>query len=322
MKIAFLTITPLAGMPWRTARVCNQFLENEGGWMRCITARASYGGSRTFPTDLLINTPEAERVLEEADLFIVTAYMPDGGGPFNLGRFPSTPVARHYSTEHERWVDKQPDPINSTVVAQYQHRFATYLAAMPNCIPIDDPMFRPAEKPEDRVVIVYTPTTKRSGGWGSKGYGPTVEVLKRLQNKHKGKVEPVVLMGQPYEDSMRAKRHAHIVIDEVITGSYHSSGLEGMSCGAATFAYIDRATQRALGELLKDQDGAHESMPWQHSTLSKLEDNINALVSNPSMLKGLMGCTRSWIEKNYSEAWQAKKWIEWHRSFLKNSIRI
>lgn len=318
MKVVFATSTPLAGMPWRTAKVMNRFLRDEGGWARCVVDRPSYGDGRDFPVDLKSGTPEANKILSECDLIIVSAYMRDN--TMGLSRH-GKPIARHYSTEPFRWVDKHPDPACSTVVAQYQWRHAQHLTPLPNCIPIDDPIFQPDEKPSDRLVVVYTPTSRRSSGWANKGYGDTVKALRQLQRDAPTPVEVLVLERQPYLDVMRARRHAHIVIDECATGSYHGTALEGLSTGCVSICWIDPYTRRALEELYGGgAEIALNPLPFFISTLRELGDNLMTLASNPDLVRSMGQESRTWMEMHYSESWQAKTWIAWHEAFLATSL--
>lgn len=313
MKIVFFTHTPLAGMPYRTCKVMDPYLREEGGWARCVVSSPNAYGTRTYPTDLVLNTPEAHKVIEDCDLIIVPAYISSAqfGGV--------KPVARHLSTEQFRWVDQEPSPDNHTVVAQYQARFAPGVAVLPNCISIDDPTFMPAEKPEE-LVIVYTPTSRsqKPGDWANKGYNETVTALRRIERDYRGQVRVFLLQNRPYEEVMAVRRRAHIVIDECATGSYHTTTLEGLSCGAATICRIDDLTQEALNRLLP---GKQVRLPVLNTTLIELEERLRVLVENRATTEEIGASSRAWMQTNYSERWQAETWISWHRSFLQRSVR-
>ncbi len=322
MKILWYNSTPLAGMPWRTAKVMDRFLRPQGGWARCLTQKAGYGGGRVFPTDLTPNTPEAHQAAQEADLAIVGAYF-KGSIPGN----PDLPYVRHYSTEHFRWADPSPEPGSATVVGQYQHSVcAPQLDPLPNCMPIDDPMFMPEPKPQDRVRIVYAPSSRMgedvSGprGWARKSYAPVTKALEHIglrseRNEYPLPVEIFVLENVPYEEVMAAKRTAHICIDECSTGSYHSSGLEGLACGCATLCWLSSNVQETLRTMLAD-GAMEEGVPFELSTKSKIESALETLVSNPGILEARGRWARNWMETWYSEAWQASTWIGWHQRYL------
>lgn len=312
MKMAFVTHTPLAGMPWRTMRVCDAELRKVGGWARSITKNTAYG-RRSYPFDLEWKDPESQQVLHDCDVIIVTAYM----GFEEFAKY-GKPICRHLSTEQKRWVEKEPNPDYHTVVAQYQARFAKRCAVLPNCIPIDHPMWQPEWKPEDRVIVVYTPTSKATSGWASKGYEQTVDMLRRLCVQYKDALEVVVLQNTPYEDVMRARRHAHIVIDECATGSYHSTALEGLACGAASICWVDGETEKAFLSLY-DSTNRPEALPFTRCTQSQLRDLLRTLIANPDMLEMQGKAARRWMERHYSSEWQARKWLDWHSNFLLRS---
>lgn len=319
VRLVFASTTPLAGMPWRTMKVCDRYLrENGGGWARSIVGRTGYGGEREYPHDLVVGDPECQSVIEEADVGIVTAYMPFSMWGIDRNQ---KPVARHLSTEPWRWADKNPSPENHTVVAQYQHRFAKDCTALPNCIPIDDPMFSPGEKPKDVVRIVYSPTnrhhtTDEHRRWGNKGFTQTIATLKKLQVRYRDLVDIVVLEHRPYEEVMRARRESQIVIDECVTGSYHSTALEGLACGAVSICWMDMQTENAWCTLHRDQPAALESLPFTVTPMNQLFEVLQSLVENPDMLQMRCKAARRWMQANYSEAWQANSWLTWHRDFL------
>ncbi len=313
LKLVFFNRSPLAGMPWRTMKVCDKYLRAHGeGWARSIVDKAAYGNGISFPHDLLASDIEAAIVMKDADLVIFSSY----GKPGN-GLLAKKPWARHYSTEHFRWVEKTPDPAYSTVVAQYQHRFAPHLDVLPNCIPIEDWRFMPGDKPKDRVMIVYTPSNRKPRGgknpWASKGYSETIEQLRKLSVQFKDRVEVLVLENRPNEEVLRAKRHAHVVIDECVTGSYHSSGLEGLSCGAVTLAHIDGDTLVAQRKLWPDSDLL---LPFLSTTVFHLKATLETLVGNPDLLTMMGEANREWMSTNYSEEWQATRWVNWHQKCL------
>lgn len=311
MKLLFVSQTPMAGMPQRTMQVCNRFLTEDNGWARSLIYTPDHYGPRTYKQDLVPNTMECEEALEEADVVILTSYM---GEEHARGK----PFTRHYSTEPHRWITQRPDPKYSHVVAQYQARFAKHLDLLPNCIPIDDREYIPAEKEKGKINIVYTPTSKAAEGWSNKGYHETMLAFRRLlaQKEIREKINIYVLQNQPHELVMSARRNAHIVIDECSTGSYHTTTLEGLSCGAAVLVNIDEETDEAFKKMVGDKE---ISLPVVQTRSTEIYGNIRMLVMNPVLLTSMMDWSRKWMQKNYSEKWQAEKWITWHQGFLMNT---
>ena len=290
-------------------KVCNRFLEGDGGWAKSVVYKPNHYGPRKYPGHLSAGDEGAEEALEEADIVILAAYM---GDEHARGK----PFARHYSTEPFRWVEKKPSRHRSTVVAQYQARFAEYLDVLPNCIPIDDPMFMPGPKDPDKINIVYSPTSRAEEGWSNKGFQKAMLAFRRILGdmEYREKVNIYLLENQDFETVMAARRRAHIVIDECVTGSYHSTTLEGLSCGAATICWMDPDTQNAVNRLYRKPT----RLPAINTIEEKLYNTLVSLIENPFYLRSVMESSRSWMEKNYSEQWQAEMWIQWHKNYLKS----
>ena len=280
-------------------------LRKEGGWAKSFVKHKKYKDGREFPYHEDFRSP----MMAEADVIVISSYMHESEvKPYN-----KKPITRHYSTEPHRWL-VHPDPQTSTVVAQYQARFAPPgVAKMPNCIPINSPMFTPGKKPDDRIIVVYTPSSRAKVGWSNKGFDVTVKALASIARSHGEEVEIFVLENASYEDVMRARRHAHIVIDECATGSYHSCSLEGMACGAATICWMDNDTRLALASIMPDD--AMRILPLELIPLSRLEQHLHTLVQNPGYTKYIGQTSREWMEKWYSENFQASIWINWLRNF-------
>ena len=306
----FVSATPLAGMPWRTMKVCNRFLEEDGGWAKPIIYDERAYGKRMYPPGISGSPSEIDEIYEEADVVILSSYM---GKEHARGR----PYTRHYSTEPFRWVEQSPEKHNSTVVAQYQARFAEHLDVLPNAIPIDNPLYKPGIKSDEIINIVYSPTSRVDEGWANKSYKEVMLVFRQILNDLdlKNKVNIYLLENAPHETVMAARRKAHIVIDECSTGSYHSTTLEGLSCGASVLVWIDADTQFAIKRLFEKDI----SFPVIQSLEKELYPNLRMLIENPTLLKSNMKESRKWMEKHYSEQWQAGKWIKWHQHFLLNS---
>lgn len=318
MKVLWYNSTQLAGMPYRTAKVMNRFLEPEGGWARSVCTKTGYGDGRVFPVDLVPNSPEANQAIQEADIAIVGSYMAD-----RIPQRPDLPVVRHYSTEQTRWKprDRPPEAGTATVVGQYQAQFAPQLEVLPNCIPVDDPFYSPGEKPDDCVRIVYSPTSRAASGWAAKSYQEVIQALRVIGARSEAgeyplPVEVYVLERQPYESVMEVKRRAHICIDEFSTGSYHSNGLEGLSTGCATFCWLSNNVRDTLQRMMPE-GAMDEGLPFDLVTKSKILPGLETFAQNPDMLRARGQWARDWMVKWYSEEWQASTWINWHRSYLR-----
>lgn len=100
---------------------------------------------------------------------------------------------------------------------------------------------------KEKIKIVYIPsTTTRNSQHSDKGYIETLNSLKNIQQKYCEIVTIIVKTDIPYEQSIKEKIDAHIVIDECKTGSFHKSSIEGLTFGSIVFANISRELQEEL----------------------------------------------------------------------------
>lgn len=309
MKLLFYSETPISGMPWRTSTVINRHMED--GWCRAVTKHSSYG-TRSFPYDVNELEDFALELFCEADVVII----PANHAEEDLPHVTEAPIVTHYNIPPKYWLNRSPSKENAHCSGFYHHRFVPDLKPLPSGMPLDDEFFKPGDKPNDRVVIAYTPVTREEFGWSSKGWPQTLGVLKKIKKQYGNDVEIVVIEKSSYEDSMRAKRHAHIVIDECVTGSYHNCSLEAMACGAVAIAFTDAKQMATTVDLLDGNDELARELPITSAPISQLETNLCMLIENRDLLKILMQESRGWMERAYSETWQAKKWLDWHREFL------
>src|ERR1044072_4711142 len=104
-------------------------------------------------------------------------------------------------------------------------------------MPLWEQAFQPGAK-GDVVTIAYTPSGKHESYpaghrlyWHGKGYATTMAVLDRLAGRYPIRVEAVRDRQLSHAEALAAKRRAHIVIDECVTGSYHRNSLEGPAPG-------------------------------------------------------------------------------------------
>jgi hypothetical protein len=118
---------------------------------------------------------------------------------------------------------------------------------VPNVITIDDPIHVPVE---DRTTkIGFAPSTLRGGAPNPKG----AEEVKKGSRGYK--VDQI--SGVDFESCMRRKQVCELGIDEIVTPSYHRSGLEFLSQGVPCICTYNEDSKRALFE----STGANE-MPF------------------------------------------------------------
>jgi len=96
--------------------------------------------------------------------------------------------------------------------------------------------------------IGYAPTRFNSGRasrWDTKGYRETTKLLKTLVSKAAAKsidIQIDIIEQVSHSDCLQRKSACHIVIDDLVTGSYHLNTLESLASESVCLTYMDHAT--------------------------------------------------------------------------------
>jgi hypothetical protein len=214
-------------------------------------------------------------------------------GKLVLRQFHSSPdtVAARLGGDLRRVLDSQ---LPALVVGHNAERYYPRARVVPNLVPQDDPLYRPSNVPGSGV---FFGPSERAGAWehrwNTKGLPEVSAVLGRVQRRTGCAVR--VVTGRPLSEVMDAKRQALVVVDDVVTGSYHLAGLEGLSVGRPVLAFLDARTERVLREL----SGAE--VPFLSVTLERAEEALVSLVSDPDRAEALGRDARAWVERHWRD---------------------
>lgn len=100
-----------------------------------------------------------------------------------------------------------------------------------NVIDFNNDMYN--ANPINKIRIGFSPSRlKKATYWHDKGYDQTIAVLNKLKNEHN--VEIDIITDVPLDQCIKRKSNCNIIIDEVVTPSFHRSGLEGLALGKVT----------------------------------------------------------------------------------------
>lgn len=114
------------------------------------------------------------------------------------------------------------------VVAQYQPRIYPHFVPVPNIINAT-PSYS-LRRPNEILRVLFSPTHNREGRWNDKGSIYTINVLRELDEAGLLKaVIPDKILSP--ENLMVLRRGCHVTIDEIITGAFHMTSLEGLCAG-------------------------------------------------------------------------------------------
>jgi hypothetical protein len=209
------------------------------------------------------------------------------------------------------------------VVAQYQWRFYQDATPVPNVVPLDDAWHTPAwsvTKPTGTTAwsldlgsslpgstdgspygkyttgslhdgrplsVAFSPSNLTDRGWDNKGYRATRELLRKMPD-----IDHRIFVGMELPKLLLERKSAHVVIDEVMTGSYHMVSLEALAQGQVAIANLDSKTVDAL-ELVTGT----RRHPWTCCSLRELPDVLRQLQNDRRLLELRMLGSRRYIEK-------------------------
>lgn len=200
--------------------------------------------------------------------------------------------------------------VASIVVAQYQERYYPDAYVVPNAVPLDE--LRPSVVPGHGVFFAAsTATPSWRARWHTKGYAETAAMLGQLR-RHTD--EPIrVLLERPYEETMRYRRASRIVVDELFTGSYHQSALEGAALGKSTLAYCDSRTERVLRVVT-----GSESLPFANVHFLSASEFLRGWLQEPEETRARGEYARRWMERHWSESAIADRYVTTYSHLLEN----
>ena len=175
------------------------------------------------------------------------------------------------------------------------------LPTLLNVVDIHDPLLMPPgeeERPaaQSCILVGYSPSNHhgrehmKKYRYSPKGYRDVVAELMALRNS--GGLEYDIIEGKPFDECMRRRKRCHILIDEVITGSYHRCTLEG--CSHAQVAINGVAP--AVMDMVKRISGGAEP-PWVICSDRTLRTTLATLVSDPRQIQEMGWGSRDWMEK-------------------------
>jgi hypothetical protein len=269
MKVAIFSFTPLAASPWELFKALNKYTSIESHF---ITVRCGYPDGRFFPADLMLSRPDgvARKWLRESDLWHVHNYMHTElsqlrDGQKVMAQFHSLP---RLGTWKELWdfADKR------YTISQPLQEKEYGLPALPNLIDPDE--YKPIRR-DERIRIAFAPSSKAPIGMpNSKGYREVMEVLRSVVAKRD--VDATVIEGKPYLLNLKMKAEVHILIDDVVTGNWHRTSLEGACFGCAVI-------------------NKNKSVPWVQADIKTLENTLLELIDDRDKLAVYQEMARAWV---------------------------
>lgn len=314
MRIVHVSRTPCAGAIEALSSAIRDYTEHD--------SRVINGGGKVnnlhFPEDVTWASTEVFPLLSRADVIVCHQNVDHKTAPvrdFLDGDKDKRVVGFYHS---------HPDACNPNLakadfphfcVAQYQALLWEKATPVRNVI-----RFERADWPErvdrddGKFWIGYAPTFRQSQKgeekgslkWHhSKGYDVTMPVLQAIDKKYEH-VEVMLFEGIRYESCIQGKAMCDVLIDEVVTGSYHRSTLEGLALGIPTIANI---SPKVHGVIVKVA-GAND-VPVIHATADTLEEQLAWLVEmDPVKRRRIGNQARDWMVRHWHPRDIAREFCE------------
>jgi ADP-heptose:LPS heptosyltransferase/glycosyltransferase involved in cell wall biosynthesis/SAM-dependent methyltransferase len=310
LRIVSYATTPVAGVPSILARCITSQTPHTA---RCAWATNDYGNGVCFEGDLewsnRAKAVEVDAAIADADVVIVhNGKVDERHRPLVAGK-PILTLAHNYAWNVDKHFVEQGMP--GLVVGQYQATLPEFSGwvAVPNPVPIWEDAFTPGGK-GDVVTIAYTPSGRHERYpedhrlfWHGKGYETTMRTLDALARRHRIDIIAVRDKQMSHPDALAAKRRAHIIIDECVTGSYHRNSLEGLAAGCVVINGV--GLRPPIRDVLSTCAGGAPS-PFVYATLDTLESELERLIAlGPGVLSERGATARQWMEQHwqFAEQW-------------------
>lgn len=321
MLVVHLTHTPLAGAPIRIARATALHPGVEA--RVCVLNPAAFG-TRTFDEDLVWarDRDEVVDLVERCDVLHLHNYFDLDStdfAPIDFGRLwrAGKPMVRQFHAGPalvarfmgRTIADVQSCPIPKLVCGQWQERWYPSARVVPLVVfPPETPPVR--EPAAERVRISYAPSLfrpARAERWDTKGYPETIRMLRRVERQARRERRALftdVIELVPHHECLVRKSQAHIAIDELVTGSYHTSTLESLAAGSATLCFLDERTQLSFRRLSGQMD-----LPVVNVGLEHAEALLLDLIRHPAVVDELGRRSAQWMNEHWSPFEMARHFI-------------
>jgi hypothetical protein len=222
--------------------------------------------------------------------------------------FHSTPnaIAQYMHTTAQAVTDC---PIPKLVIAQFHARYFPNAKIVPNII-LDDELTRTG--PGAGILrIAYAPTRFNSGRasrWDTKGYRETTKLLNSVVRKAAARnieLQVDIIEQVSHAECLQRKSACHIVIDDLVTGSYHLNTLESLASGSVCLTHMDRATQQAVFDLTGRSDFPAVSVGLEDAEVVLLD-----LAGNRPLVDAMGDHARDWMRQHWAPKDTARHFLD------------
>ena len=327
MRVVHISLAPVAGAPIKVVKA----LRTYGGiHARLVNLDPNFYRGRTFPEDLCWpqdkDTIYAE--IQSADIIHLhqSVLLEEPTLQLNFKdklRFPKTHFIREWHSEpglFKRFNRTDLDGFDDEtfpllVMAQYHERYYPQGIPVPLLTNVEDFADIPLAMPFPPLVA-YSPSTRlplQKWRWTSKGYEETMMVLRDLQKEYTFDID--VIENVPWQEAVERKKRATFVIDDLVTGSFHTSGLEGLALGKPTFAYLDSRTVATLATLT-----GSNALPFINCNINNFPAIFRRLLQDAALCNSIGQYSKQWMYRYYHEKKLIRHYIAIYEKLLDGTL--
>ena len=287
MKLAIFSRTPLAAAPWELFKAIKKYTDINVVY---INKTHRYMDGRYFPFHMLLNhsSGAALQALANADVWHIHNYLIPELKSVHRGQ---PVIAQFHSLPRQgNWEELIDFADISYTIDQPLHVREYKMPGLPNLIDPDE--YFPIRKDDSKIKIAFAPSSTAPIGMPqSKGYYEVKKILNEVSHEREGGVEIMWIEGQDYNTNLGMKQHSHILIDDVVTGNWHRTSLEGCSFGCAVLNKI-------------------HMKPFLQADLASLKSKLLMLVDHPKILRKHQMAARHWVLSEWHAMDLVNKYVE------------
>jgi len=304
MRIVMYSHTPVAGVPIVLRDLINKYTSHH---CKAVTGSPGYRDGRRWgpPDALLRDTRAASALITEADVIMVHNGRLDRG----LSRLMKGKrlLCYYHSEPHRVHRELERQGIPCYVIAQGHALLYKMMPVLPNLVDIEQAELKPLpDRGTSPFRLGFAPSNrnrldlekKRKNIYSAKGYPECQRALDEIRRMG---IKVEMFEGIPYMECLKRRQPLHLMLDEVVTGSYHRCTLEAAAQGQVPINAVSKEVMELITEISEG-----EPPPWAHASPGSLVGEVAQLISNPGYLEELMQANRRWME----EHWHPKALLE------------
>ncbi len=245
--------------------------------------------------------------------YIYTSY--SLSGKFSFSTFSpllnDTALKKHYkhslryvTKKHKKLHDYVFNHIKAVIPASVEYDIAYQnipkkSSLIPNAVNIDKIKYTPLSV-QGKIKILHGVNT---GNYIKKGNGYFDEALNIIKQKYSHKIEIITTKDLPYDKYIKYFLSAHILLDQAQAHDQGYNALEAMAMGKVVFT--------GAGEAFRNHYNLKHTVAIDtYPDSTKIAENLEKLILNPSLITEISKNARDFIEKEHNYILIAKKYEE------------